>query len=286
MRLFATPVHLRLKKSAWLALAWLGLVVVATLIAEIFLPEVALHQRMDRMLESPNWSAPFGTDSLGRDLLARLLLGTKVSLSVGILGSFGAIVLGAVLGILAGWRGGWADRLVMRFTDILLSVPSFALVAVLSLGLNAALPLPPGWWRSVVSLVIALSLTHWMNIARVVRGLVMQAKVLPFIEAARALGAPDGHILLRHVVPHIGGTLTVLLGLQVPANILYESFMSFIGLGVEPPASSWGLLVQEGWQSLSSYPHLILFPALVLFLTVWSLHVLFSLRLSLSGDKA
>ncbi|MNT60894.1 Oligopeptide transport system permease protein OppC [compost metagenome] len=121
---------------------------------------------------------------------------------------------------------------------------------------------------------LAISATHWMTMARVTRGMVLEIKRKPFIEAAIALGANPQHIIVKHILPNMLSTLLVLMALQVPSAIIYESFMSFIGLGTQPPDTSWGILVKEGWSSLSSYPHLILFPSLVLFLTVWSFHAL------------
>lgn len=256
-----------------LAVLWLTLMVGVSLSAEWWGP-VGLEPDTSRVLEEPGWRAPFGTDSLGRDLLSRLALGTKVSLSVGLAGSFLAVFLGALAGTLAAFRGGWADRALMRATDVFLSVPSFALVAVLCAGLQTPWLGPPGLSRDLLGLAIAIGLTHWMNVARVVRGLVLQVKVQPFLEAARALGATETRLLWHHVRPNIMPRLMVLLSLQIPANILYESFMSFIGVGVQAPATSWGLLVQEGWRSLSVYPHLMLFPCLVLFLTIWSMNLI------------
>lgn len=252
----------------------LAALVLAGLAAEVFFPGRATEQNLARVLESPSWSHPFGTDSLGRDLLTRLLVGSKVSLGVGLLGSCLAVLLGLIYGLVSGWRGGWLDRAMMRATDVLLSVPSFVLVTVFSLGLQSALPFEEGLLKSFVALTLGISLTHWMNVARVARGLVLQTRTLPYVEAARALGAGDVRIVTRHVLPNIASQILVLLGLQIPANILYESFMSFIGVGIQPPDTSWGLLVQEGWKSLGTSPHLILFPALILFLAVWSLNSL------------
>lgn len=253
-----------------LALFWLLVVLGAAIGAEFAPAEWGLDQNIDRLLESPSREYWFGTDSLGRDIFARLVTGTKVSLAVGLFGSVLSVSLGVLMGSFAGWFGGWADRVLMRGTDILLAVPSFALVAVLTLSFQAFLPAGVG--GAVLGLILGIGCTHWMNVARVTRALVQQTKVSPFIEAARALGARDGHIVFRHIFPNISSHLFVLFGLQLPANLLYESFMSFIGIGVQSPQTSWGLLVQEGWKSLSTFPHLILFPALVLFLTVWSLH--------------
>lgn len=261
-----------LRPSRMLAALWLLLLLGVSLSAEWWGPALLMPDT-SRVLESPGTGAIFGTDSLGRDLFARLALGTKVSLSVGLGGSLLAVLIGGLLGLFAGFQGGWVDRLLMRATDVLLSVPSFALVAVLCVGLQGPWFGPPGLTRDLASLGVAIGLTHWMNVARVTRGLVLQVKVQPFIEAARALGASENRLLWKHVGPSIAPQLAVLLSLQIPANILYESFMSFIGVGVQAPATSWGLLVQEGWRSLSVYPHLMLFPCLILFLTIWSLNL-------------
>lgn len=270
-----------MKTTPRLPLLWLSLMVACAVFGPFVIGEDRLSPQVDRVLLEPSFSHPFGTDSLGRDLLLRTVRGARVSLLVGIFGSLAAVSLGVLLGVTAGWKGGWVDRILMRLTEIFQSVPSFALVAVFTMAFQTQfLSDSDQVWGVMFSLILALMLTHWMSVARVTRGLVMQAKVQPFVEAARALGATQGHILRRHVGPQIAAPIAVLLGMQIPSQILYESFMSFIGLGVQAPETSWGLLVQEGWRSLSTYPHLILFPSLVLFLTVWSLHLLGPKRLT------
>lgn len=265
-----------------LALAYLALLVAASAVTVVFFADLAAEPRVSDVLQAPGWAHPFGTDSLGRDLLARLLVGAKVSLIVGLAGSALAVFVGVAYGLAAGWGGGWIDRVLMRGTDLLQSVPGFILVAVLCIGLRPVFPAGPG--GTLMALVFGIALTHWMTVARVVRGEVLKAKTLPFVEAARALGGSDAQILRRHVVPHLAPSLWVLLGLQIPNTILYESFMSFIGIGVQPPQTSWGILVEEGWRSLELAPHLVFFPALFLFLTVWSFNVLFDpFRLPPSG---
>ncbi|MBX3040151.1 MAG: ABC transporter permease [Bdellovibrionaceae bacterium] len=257
-----------------LALFWLGAVVILAIFVEVFHAPLAYETHVDQILLTPSWSHWFGTDSLGRDLFARLLAGAKISLGVGLIGSFLTFMIGFLWGAVTGWCGGWMDRVGMRITDLLLAVPSFALVAVLVFAVNSWLPLEDGVWKSFWGLALGIALTRWMNVARVTRSLIIASKPLPYVEASRALGVGDARILWNHIRPNITGPLLVLFGLQIPSNILYESFMSFIGIGVMAPQTSWGLLVQEGWRSLSAYPHTILGPSLVLFLTVWSLHVL------------
>ncbi|MBX2987260.1 MAG: ABC transporter permease [Bdellovibrionaceae bacterium] len=260
--------------SKWLAASWMFFLLGASLVVSLFFPELGSRQDIERIYVAPSPQHWFGTDSLGRDLFARVLLGTKVSLSVGLAASMIAMLVGVLYGLAAGWWSGWIDRALMRLNDLLIALPSFAWVAVLTMTLQAALPwTDDGFGKIFWSLSLGIGLTHWMTVARVTRGLVLRTKVMPFIEASQALGAGNLRVLFHHVLPNIAAPLWVLFGLLIPGNILYESFMSFIGVGVQAPDTSWGLLVQEGWQSLSTAPHLILCPSFVLFLTIWSLHV-------------
>lgn len=233
-----------------------------------------LEQNIDSILLGPSATHWFGTDTLGRDLFARVLLGGRISLLVGLLCSLLSFVFGFSFGALAGHFEGWVDRVLMRLCDILMAIPSFILVSILCLSMQLLLPFEDTFVRSLFSLVVGISATHWMGMARVTRGMVLEIKRKPFIEAAIALGGSHLHIMLRHILPNMLGTLMILMAMQIPTNILYESFMSFVGLGIQPPDTSWGILVREGWKTLSSFPHLILFPSLILFLTVWSFHIL------------
>lgn len=257
------------KIFAW---AWLGLLIASTILVELLFRDSITRIRVEHVLEAPSFAHVFGTDALGRDLFARLVSGTKTSLSIGLIGSLIALGLGTLYGTVAGWRGGGLDRFLMRILDVLMAVPSFALVAVFTVLVQSVIPLSEGAWKNWCALILALGLTHWMGAARIVRSLVLQAKVEPYVEASRALGATGPDLVTSHIFPALAPSLAVLLGLQIPNQILYESFMSFIGLGVQSPQTSWGTLVQEGWSGLSVHPHLILFPALILFLTIWSLH--------------
>ena len=237
-------------------------------------PDSALQQNVDLILLGSSAEHWFGTDSLGRDLFARILQGGRVSLLIGIVCSVLTFLIGFVYGSIAGWIEGLGDRVMMRFCDIVMAIPSFILVSVLCLSVQLLLPFEDPHWRALWGLCIGISTTHWMSIARVTRGMVLEVKRKPFVEAAISLGGTRRHILVHHILPNILSTLLVLVALQIPTNILYESFMSFIGLGVHPPYTSWGILVREGWKTLSSFPHLILYPSAVLFLTVWSFHII------------
>lgn len=263
-----------MKKITWaFAVTVLAVEVLAVFVFSIFFSANGIEQNVDAILLPPSSSHWFGTDSLGRDLFARVLMGGRVSLVVGLVCSVLTFLLGFSYGAIAGGVEGWTDRALMRFCDILLAIPSFILVSVLCLSVQVVLPFESSYWISFVSLCVGISATHWMTLARLTRGMVIEIKRRPFVEAAVAIGGSPAHILVRHIAPNMMSTLLVMVALQIPTNILYESFMSFIGLGMQPPYTSWGILVKEGWNTLSSYPHLILFPSAVLFLTVWSFHV-------------
>lgn len=233
-----------------------------------------LEQNVENILLSPGGAHWFGTDSLGRDIFARVLLGGRISLFVGLFCSLLSFLFGFSYGAVAGWFEGRTDRVLMRLLDILMAIPSFILVSILCLSLQLLLPIGDNYVKALFSLCLGISATHWMGMARVTRGMVLEVKRKPFVEAAVALGGSQMHIMLRHILPNMLGTLMILVAMQIPTNILYESFMSFIGLGIQPPYTSWGILVREGWKTLSSFPHLILYPSLILFLTVWSFHIL------------
>lgn len=233
-----------------------------------------LEQNVENILLSPGATHWFGTDGLGRDIFTRVLLGGRISLLVGLVCSLLSFLIGFSYGAVAGRFEGLTDRILMRLLDILMAIPSFVLVSIFCLGLQLLLPIEDGYLKALLSLCLGISATHWMGTARVTRGMVLEVKHKPFVEAAVALGGSPMHIMLRHILPNMLGTLMILMAMQIPTNILYESFMSFIGLGIQPPYTSWGILVREGWKTLSSFPHLILCPSLILFLTVWSFHIL------------
>jgi oligopeptide transport system permease protein len=250
-------------------------VLILILFVGVFLSGQGLEQNVDAILLPASFSHWFGTDSLGRDVFWRVVQGGQVSVLIGVLTALLSLLISAVYGGIAGWYEGNTDCVLMRGVDILLAIPSFITVSVLCLGLRLILPITNVALLSFASLTIAISATHWMGLARILRGLVMETKRRPFIEASRALGASTPRIFHAHIFPNIRSRVLVLVVMQIPTNIMYESLMSFIGLGVQSPWTSWGLLVRDGWKNLSSFPHLILFPSLVLFVTMWSFNVVF-----------
>lgn len=250
----------KFKKQKMAALS-LGFLFVVSLGAT-FAPQLTRHsyetQSIEEKLETPNSSHWMGTDSLGRDLHSRILYGARMSLAVGILTALLSLSVGTLVGAFAGFRGGKTDTILMRIVDVFYIFPSLLVAILLTVFLG----------RGFFGILFALALTSWVTHARLVRNLTLQAKEMVYVEGARALGAKGPRIVFRHILPNILGPMIVSLTFQIPTNIMSESFLSFIGLGLEPPYSSWGTLANEGFRAMKSYPHLILFPGTILFITL------------------
>jgi oligopeptide transport system permease protein len=226
-------------------------------------------QNTNHILTSPNSMFWFGTDGLGRDLFARIVLGARVSLSVGLLSGALSLFIGTSYGAVAGYYGGKIDAVLMGLVDLVQSLPPLVLMILVSVIFNAYNFFEESEvLKDTLGMILALSLVGWVGVARLVRNQVLQIKNLPFIEAAKATGGKSARVIIRHILPQLSGSLIVLFTYLVPSQILYESFLSFIGLGLQPPYSSWGVLANEGWRSFRSYPHLILFPGTAIFLTM------------------
>ena len=251
--------RLRRNRAAVASGAFLALLAVLAFGAP-WLPGLADPTAQDLALGAAPPSAAhwFGTDELGRDALARVIYGGRISLLVGLVGTLVSITIGVSYGAVSGYRGGKVDEFMMRAVDVLYSLPYIFLVILLLVFFS----------RSLLMLFVALGLVQWLTMARIVRGQVLSLKQQSFVEAARALGAGDGAILFRHIVPNTLGPVIVYTTLTVPAVILQEAFLSFLGLGVQPPAASWGTLVSDGARVIALFPWLVIFPGLALSVTL------------------
>ena len=207
---------------------------------------------------------PLGTDESGRDMLGRLMAGGRVSLTVGFTAMLVAVVAGTVVGAIAGYRRGWVDTVLMRVTDAGLSIPTIFIVITIMAFLGP----------SAGMLIVAIGATSWMALSRLVRGELLVVREQPFVEAARALGAPAFPIVVRHLLPHVAPTILVSAALGVGTAILTESALSFLGLGVQPPAASWGNMLSGAQAHLFAYPWLSVYPGVMILLTVVAVNLL------------
>jgi len=257
--------RLRRNRMAVASGVLLAVIGVATLLAPV-LPGLADPnlQNLELGPTAPSWSHPFGTDLHGRDLLARVLDGGRVSILVGLVATIVSFLVGVTYGAVAGYFGGRTDSFMMRFVDVLYSLPYMFLVILLMVYFS----------RSLWMLFAALGLVQWLTMARIVRGQVLSLKTQEFVEAARAVGAGSGHIIFKHLVPNALGPIIVYATLTVPAVMLQEAFLSFLGLGVQPPKASWGTLVNDGATVMAFFPWMVIFPGTALALTLFCLNFL------------
>ncbi len=249
--------------------------------AKVYAPE----QLSDAQFQPPSSQHWFGTDEHGRDVLSRVLYGAQISLLVGFVGAAVSLVIGVLWGSIAGSAGGRIDSAMMRIVDVLYSLPSIIFVIVLMTTVGEKLKQMPFVANSprlekdlrLLLLFVGLGAISWLTMARIVRGQVLSLRTRPFVDASRTLGASPLRILLRHIIPNVFGVVIVYLTLTVPSIVLYESFLSFLGLGVQPPMASWGSLISEGVDQINPirvYWWMIVFPGGVLVSTLLALNFL------------
>ncbi len=247
-----------------LSFGFLGVVFFSAIFAPWITPYSYETQDTLNTLATPSFSHLMGTDQLGRDLFSRLIYGARVSLFIGISTTLLALVIGTIYGSISGYIGGRMDGFMMRVVDVIFALPDMLMIILVTVMMG----------RGIAGMFIALTLVSWVTVARLVRGEVLRIKEKTYVEAARALGASSPRILMQEILPNILGLMVVTLTFRIPVAILAESTLSFIGLGIAPPFSSWGTMANEGWRSIKFYPHLILFPSLVIFFTILSFNFL------------
>jgi len=256
----------RLVKNKMAAISAIILValMLATFVGPFFLYHSYEVQDLQLGAVPPDAKHWLGTDTLGRDQFVRILYGGRVSLAVGLCATAVALTIGVVYGTISGFLGGKVDALMMRLVVIIFALPFTVFVILLTVVFG----------RKFVLLFVAIGAVQWLMMARIVRGQVLSLRRQEFIEAAEALGLGKARIIFRHMIPNAIGPIIVYATLTVPAVMLLEAFLSFLGLGVQPPMSSWGALIKEGADSMEEFPWLLIFPGLTLALTLFSLNFL------------
>ena len=256
--------------STRLSLVYLCTLAFASVIASLKPDTIQLHEAMQSS-SSLHW---LGTDALGRDLLIRILTGARISLSMGLLCSLLSMALGVSVGGLSAMLGGRWDQMMMRFLEVLSSLPQMMTIGLMVLFFTQKGEGASGF-LGMLKISVAIALGSWMIFARFTRNLTLREKSNLYVESAYAMGVSSYRIFVRHIMRNILYSLLVMMGLQIPNFLLFESFLSFLGIGVQPPTPSWGMLMQEGWRTMAVYPTQLLYPAGMLFLTILSLNILF-----------
>lgn len=262
----------------------LAIVALASLVGPELLPN-SYAEPSATTFAAPSWQHPFGTDLNGRDLLYRVLAGGRISLLVGLCGAIVSLFIGTLYGLIAGYVGGRVDNVMMRIVDILYSVPRLIFILICINAFNARFQewaAQMGWIELVTSsriiiLIVSLGVIEWLTLARIVRGQVLALKNRAFVTAAVALGQSHTKILTRHLLPNLLGVVVIYLTLTIPSVIIDESFLSFLGLGVQSPMSSWGSLLSDGAGALNPIRirwWLVVFPAIAMATTLLSLNIL------------
>ena len=257
---------LRLRKNKAAAVG--GAVLLTMVVIAILTPWLAPYsyeaQNLDLGASPPSAAHWLGTDVFGRDLLTQIMYGGRISLAVGFIATAVALVIGVTWGAVAGYVGGRVDSVMMRFVDILYALPFMIFIILLMVVFG----------RNILLLFLAIGAVEWLTMARIMRTQVQSLRQQEFVEAAVSLGLPPSAIIFKHIVPNAIGPIIVYTTLTIPSVMLLEAFLSFLGLGIQPPQTSWGLLISYGAETMEEYPWLLIFPGLALTITLFSLNFL------------
>lgn len=267
--------RLRKNKLAVFGMIALTIITLGCLFGPLISPYSYEEMAFEDAGQPPSARHWFGTDDSGRDLMVRLLVGGRISLAVGLCATFVALTIGVVYGAVAGYFGGKLDAFMMRVVDIMYSLPFTIFVILLMVftrSISTEYQLGPTF--DIMLLFAAIGAVEWLTMARIVRGQVMSIKKMEYIEAARSLGYGPTRIIFRHILPNTLGPVIVYTTLTIPAVMLLEAFLSYLGLGVQAPMSSWGVLIEDGQKKMEEYPWLLLYPGGIFSLTLFSLNFL------------
>ncbi|WP_230399301.1 ABC transporter permease [Novisyntrophococcus fermenticellae] len=256
--------RLKQNKVALFSMCFLIFMVLMCIFAPYIYPHAYDEQMIEHTNQVPTAQHIFGLDDLGRDIFARVWVGGRVSLAIGLVGAVISLVVGVIYGGISGYFGGTVDNLMMRIVEVLVGIPYMIVVILVSIVLG----------KGMGSLIIALCLTSWTGLARLVRGQILNLMESEYILAAKALGTPTYKIIFKHLLPNTLSVIIVNTTFSIPSFIFAESFLSFIGMGIQPPNTSWGAMAALGQQQMSYYPHELLFPALAISLTMLAFNLL------------
>ncbi|OQY41041.1 hypothetical protein B6228_00445 [Candidatus Atribacteria bacterium 4572_76] len=267
-----------------------AIIIIVLLILAIFAPYIAPYHYAKGSLKD-NYAKPgdkylLGADFMGRDVLSRIIYGTRISLSVGIIGALTAFIIGVLYGLISGYYGGKIDNIMMRIVDIMYGFPTLLLIILMMVLFKSTFAVAtPGTFAGTLNAIdrafgglffifIGIGVTAWIGMARIARGMALSLREKEFVEAARATGNSNFQIMMKHMLPNLIGPCIVAVTLQIPRYITFEAFLSFIGLGVNPPTPSWGMMISEGYKAIRSYPHLALYPGIALAITMMAFNFL------------
>jgi len=266
------------------------IIIIALFLLAVFAPYIAPSHYAEGSLKD-NYAKPgdkylLGADFMGRDVLSRIIYGTRISLSVGIIGALTSFIIGILYGVISGYYGGKVDNIMMRFVDIMYGFPTLLLIILMMVLFKSTFAITtPGTFAGTLSdidrafgglffIFIGIGITAWIGMARIARGMALSLREKEFVEAARATGNSNIQIILKHVIPNLIGPCVVAVTLRIPRFITFEAFLSFIGLGVNPPTPSWGMMISEGYTAIRSNPHLALYPGIALAITMMAFNFL------------